>query len=156
MKGPFSLVAGGVELTLGSREADALLVVPSLLDSVGATGVDPGADRLDQAPYPDDKEAAAEYRRLMADEMAQSRAADRSAFSLTVEQSSGGVTLSAGEAEAWLRVLAEARLVLASRMAISEDGWEEDLPEDDPAVALLHYLGWLQQSLAETLESTLL
>lgn len=55
-----------------------------------------------------------------------------------------------------VRVLAEARLVLASRMDISEDGWEDDLHEDDPAVALLHYLGWLQQSLAETLESTLL
>ncbi len=156
MKGPFRLVAGQVELSLDSREANALLAVPDLLDSVGATGVDPGADRLDQAPYPDDKEAAAEYRRLMADEMAQSRAADRSAFSLTVEQSPGGVTLSAGEGEAWLRVLAEARLVLASRMDISEDGWEDDLHEDDPAVALLHYLGWLQQSLAETLESTLL
>lgn len=156
MKGPFRLVAGQVELTLDSQEADALLVVPDLLDSVGATGVDPGADRLDQAPYPDDKEASAEYRRLMADEMTQSRAADRSAFALTVEQSPGGVNLSAGESEAWLRVLAEARLVLASRMGISEDGWEDDLSEEDPAVALLHYLGWLQQSLTETLEGTFL
>jgi len=87
--------------------------------------------------------------------MAQSRAADRSAFALTVEQSSRGVILSAGEAEAWMRVLAEARLVLASRLGIIEDGWEDDLPEDDPPVALLHYLGWLQQSLTETLEDYL-
>ena len=155
MNGPFQLVAGQIELTLDPEEAEALLVVPDLLESVGRPGSDPGADRLDQAPYPDDPEAAAEYRRLMADEMAQSRAADRSAFALTVEQSPGGVTLSAGEAEAWLRVLAEARLVLASRIGITEDGWEDDLPEDDPPVALLHYLGWLQQSLAEALESSL-
>ena len=130
-------------------------VVPGLLESVGRAGLDPGADRLDQAPYPDDPEAAAEFRRLMADEMAQSRAADRSAFSLTVEQAPLGVTLSAGEAEAWLRVLAEGRLVLASRLGITEDGWEDDLPGDDPSVALLHYLGFLQQSLAETLEEHL-
>jgi hypothetical protein len=155
MTAPFRLVANQIELTMDPREAEALLLVPDLLDSVGETGSDPGADRLDQAPYPDDPEAAAEYRRLMADELVQSRAADRSAFSLTVEQSPGGVTLSPGEAEAWLRVLAEGRLVLAARMGISEDGWEDDLPEDDPAGSLLHYLGWLQGSLAETLESSL-
>lgn len=155
MNNPFRLVAGVIELTLDPREADALMLVPDLLESVGQVRSDPGADRLDQAPYPDDPEAAAEYRRLMADELAQSRAADRSAFSLTVEQSPGGVTLSPGEAEAWLRVLAEGRLVVAARMGISEDGWEEEFPDDDPAVSLLHYLGWLQQSLAEMLESSL-
>jgi hypothetical protein len=151
MKVPFRHVAGQIELTMDPWEADALLVVPELLESVGEAGADPAADRLDQAPYPDDPEAAAEFRRLMASEMAQSRAADRSAFSLTVEQAPQGVSLSPGEAEAWLRVLAEARLVLASRVGIIEDGWEDDLSESDPPVALLHYLGWLQQSLAETL-----
>lgn len=155
MKGPFRLVSGRIELTMDPREAEALSVVPGLLESVGETGSDPGADRLDQAPYPDDPEANAEFRRLMAEEMAQSRAADRSAFSLTVELSPHGVTLSPGEAEAWLRVLAEARLVLAARLGIEKDGWEDTFPEDDPSVALLHYLGWLQQSLAETLESSL-
>jgi hypothetical protein len=155
MKGPFRLVAGDVQLTLDPREADALLVVPDLLASVGATDSDPAAARLNQTPYPDDREAAVEFQRLMAEEMAQSRAADRSAFSLTVEQSPHGVSMSVGEAEAWLRVLAEARLVLAGRLGISHDGWEDDLSEQDPSVALLHYLGWLQQSLAETLEAGL-
>lgn len=152
MKGPFRLVAGRIELNMDPREAEALSVVPGLLESVGETGSDPGADRLDQAAYPDDPDASAEFRRLMAEEMEQSRAADRSAFSLTVELAPNGVTLSPGEAEAWLRVLAEARLVLAARLGIEKEGWEDTLPEDDPPVALLHYLGWLQQSLAETLE----
>jgi hypothetical protein len=152
MKGPFRLVAGHIQLNMAPREAEALSVVPGLLESVGETGSDPGADRLDPAAYPDDPDASAEFRRLMAEEMEQSRAADRSAFSLTVEQAPNGVTLSPGEAEAWLRVLAEARLVLAARLGIEKEGWEDTLPEDDPPVALLHYLGWLQQSLAETLE----
>jgi hypothetical protein len=151
--GPFRTATGGIELTLESWESEALQTVPGLLDSVGNPGEDPAADRLEQAPYPDDPEASAEFRRLMADEMAQSRAADRSAFALTVEQAPRGVVLSHGESEAWLRVLGDARLVLASRFGIDEDGWEDQLPEDDPPVALLHYLGWLQQSLAETLES---
>jgi len=155
MKAPFRNVAGQVELTLERWAADALGAVVELLETVGMIDADPAVGRLDQAPYPDDPEASAEFQRLMAGELEQSRAADRSAFSLTVEQAPRGVTLSAGEAEAWLRVLAEARLVLASRLGIAEDGWEDDLPEDDPPVALLHYLGWLQQSLADTLEDQL-
>jgi hypothetical protein len=91
----------------------------------------------------------------MAGEMEQSRAADRSAFGITAEQASGGVTLSTPEAEAWLRVLGEARLVLAARAGIASDGWEDELPEADPSIALLHYLGWVQQSLAEVLEGQL-
>jgi hypothetical protein len=132
-----------------------LQAIPGLLDSVGSLGEDPAAEQLDQAPYPEDPQASAEFRRLMADELTQSRAADRSAFALTVEQATRGVVLSPGESEAWLRVLGEARLVLASRCGILEDGWEDALPEDDPPVALLHYLGWLQQSLTETLEDDL-
>ncbi len=155
MTGPFRLVAGHIELTMNPQEADALLVVPQLLESADVTDADPVAERLNQTPYPDDREASGEFRRLMAEEMTQSRAADRSAFSLTVEQSPHGVTMSVGEAEAWLRVLAEARLVLAGRLGISRDGWEDELSDADPSVALLHYLGWLQQSLAETLEESL-
>ena len=65
MTGPYRRVAGGIELSLAPWESDALQAVPGLLDSVGATGEDPAADRLDQAPYPDDVEASAEFRRLM-------------------------------------------------------------------------------------------
>ena len=155
MTGPFRSVDRGIELTMEHWECAALETIPGLLNSVGAPGEDPAADRLDQAPYPDDPEASAEFRRLMADEMAQSRAADRAAFALTVEQAPRGVILSPGESEAWLRVLGDARLVLASRLGIADDGWEEQFSESDPSIALLHYLGWLQQSLAETLEGFL-
>jgi len=152
--GPFLPVADGIRLTMSAPEADVLRVIPELLQTV--EGDDPAAGRLNVAPYPDDAEASDEYRRLMADEMEQSRAADRSAFALTVDQAPQGVTLSEGEAEAWLRVLGEARLVLAARLGIRTDGWEAELSNGEPAVALLHYLGWLQQSLTETLEEQIL
>lgn len=155
VKGPFRRIADGIELTLADWESNVLQAIPELLASVDLGSGDPAADRLDQSPYPEEPEAAAEFRRLMAEEMTQSRSADRSAFSVTVEQAPRGVTLSSGEAEAWLRVLGEARLVLAARLGISADGWEDDLPEQDPPIALLHYLGFLQGSLAETLEDQL-
>jgi hypothetical protein len=155
VKGPFRPVAEGVEVVLQPWEVDALVAVPVLLNSVGTGEGDSAAEQLDQTPYPEDAEAADEFRRLMTGELRQSRAADRSAFGITVEQASGGVILSPAEAEAWLRVLGEARLVLAARAGIVADGWEDDLPDDDPSIALLHYLGWVQQSLAEVLEGRL-
>ena len=153
MTTPFRAVEEGVEVAMQPWEVDALQNVPAVLDTLG--GRDASAEHLDQTPYPDDPEAADEFRRLMASELEQARAADRSAFGVTVEQAATGLTLSVPEAEAWLRVLGEARLVLAARAGIASDGWEEQFPDDNPAIALLHYLGWVQQSLAEVLEEQL-
>jgi hypothetical protein len=153
MTTPFRAAEGGIEVVIQPWEVDVLKAIPALLDTLGRG--DAAAEQLDQTPYPEDPAAADEFRRLMASELEQSRAADRSAFGITVEQAPAGLTLSVAEAEAWLRVLGEARLVLAAREGISADGWEEQLPDDNPPIALLHYLGWIQQSLAEVLEEQL-
>jgi hypothetical protein len=58
------------------------------------------------------------------------------------------------EAEAWMRVIGEVRLVLAGRLGIVTDGWEEDAdPEQSPEMALLGYLGFLQDRLVSVLGS---
>lgn len=147
MSGPFRRTPEGIRVELEQWEADVLRSVPGLLSSVGDPEVDPAAARLLPSPYPEDPEEAAEYRRLMDEEITQSRRADRSAFELTVEHET--VTLSEGEAGAWLRVIGEARLVVAARAGIRDDGWES---ETEPAAALLHYLGALQHALVEALE----
>lgn len=147
--------AGGIHVQLARWEVDALDTVLELLDSVGEADGDPAAERLNPAPYPDDPRASGEFLRLMEEEATQARRADRSAFELTLEQAAAGVTLSEGEAGAWLRVIGEARLTLAARLGIEEDGWEATHPEDDPGIAFLHYLGWLQGSLVEHLEDAL-
>ncbi len=59
------------------------------------------------------------------------------------------------EAQAWLTVVGEARLVLAARLGIEEDGWEELLPPERPEVGALHFLGWLQSELVEALSEEL-
>ena len=54
--------------------------------------------------------------------------------------------------QAWLVVLADLRLVLGVRLGVTEEtmGLEPDPadPEQRP-LALIHYLGWLQQSLID-------
>lgn len=154
---PFTVTADGIRVSLDANEIDALRVVPDLLASVGEVGDDPAQARLDIDAYRDDAESAAEYRRLMASEMEAGRAADRSAFSETLDAlGRGPVTLSPGESEAWLTVLGEARLALAARLGIEEEGWGQDEASvSSPPMALLHYLSWLQGGLAEVLLETL-
>ena len=110
---------------------------------------DPAADRLALHAYEDDEDADAEFSRLLTSEVQHGRAADRSAFALTVEAGLDGVVLSTAEAEAWLRVLAEARLVQAARAELP-GGTSSESDQ-----ALFDYLSWLQGSLVEILDEVL-
>ncbi len=149
MSEPFAPCAGGVRMTLANWEVELLSLVPALLDSVGKYEPDPAAVRLDLHTYPDDAAADAEFRRLLANELEHGRAADRSAFSLTVEAGADGVVLSTAEAEAWLRVLTEARLVQSARAGLP-GGFSSESDQ-----ALFDYLSWLQGSLVEILDEVL-
>ena len=51
-----------------------------------------------------------------------------------------------------MRVVGEARIILAARLGIVEDGWEQDVESSrDPEMALLGYLGYLQDALVGVL-----
>lgn len=139
-------------MVLAAWEVELLSLVPALLDSVGKFEPDPAAENLELRAYPLDEDADAEFRRLLTTELAHSRAADRSAFALTVEEGLEGVVLSTAEGEAWLRVLAEARLVQAARS--QQPGRTGSSSESDQA--LFDYLSWLQGALVEILDEVLL
>jgi hypothetical protein len=154
---PFRRVGDQIEVRLSESEVEALGLVTELLDSVGEVPNDPANDRLTVAVYPDDAGASEEFGRLMNSEMDAGRESDRSAFDTVLEAlQSGPAAVSLGEAEAWLMVLGEARLALAARLGIEEEGWGEDAAgREQPAMALLHYLSYLQGSLTEVLMETL-
>jgi hypothetical protein len=154
---PFSRHPDGVLLQISDQEVETLRIVPELLATVGDVPGDPAAARLDVDAYADEPEEAEEFRRLMTSEMEAGRNADRSAF-LEVLDGIGaeGVVMSSAEAEAWLTVLGEARLILAARLGIVDEGWgERDEDASNPSMILLHYLSWLQGELAELLLETL-
>ncbi len=149
--GRFRLRAGSLEVRLGLDEVQALTLVPGLLASVGREAGDPAAERLEVAAYPDDDEAQAEYGRLMGPELDGDRLRDRSTMYSSLDDARRGpVNLSLAEANAWLMVINEARLTLASRLGIEEEGW--GLSEDrqvlpSPELALLVYLTEVQDDL---------
>ena len=154
----FSPHPDGVQLTLPPEEAEALRMVPELLASVGESSDDPAAGRLAIVTYPDDDEAEDEFTRLMRSEIDAGRVADRSALETSLDAAAtGSVVLSFGEAEAWLIVLNEARLALAARLGIEDDGWEDEVEDDEitPPMAFLDYLTYLHGELTVVLMESL-
>lgn len=149
---PFVWEDGTIRVALGARERAFLPTLLILLSSVGRGAADPAAERLEPSAYPEDPQADQEYRRLMSGELEDARSTDRERFVATVDAD----RLSSADAEAWVRVLGDARLVLAARKGIvrAEDGWEERVA-DDPELGMLAYLGFLQGSVVDALAGSL-
>ena len=106
--------------------------VPLVLQSVGLDADDPAADRMSVPVYLDDPDANQDFWRWMGTDLDEGRRADRSAFAelvdaASVETHADGTAASRAEAEAFLRVLNEARLVLAARMGIDVESDYEKL-----------------------------
>lgn len=146
---PFLPTPDGILVTLDPDDLDFLKQIPQFLDLMGEPDNDPAAARLQVPVYLDDPEASEEWWRLMSGELHQSRTADRSAFALILDAAAEGTTASPAEAEAFLRVLNEARLALAARLLVDvEEDYEHLTPEDRGA---LDYLASLQEFLLAAL-----
>lgn len=150
--------AGGLRVHLDPGLDEILGQVPDWLASVGRPGSDPAADRLTPRAYTEDPEAAAEFDRLMLPELATGRAHDRAVFADALARvSAGPATLTEDEVFAVLRVMDEARLVMAARLGIDADDWYPGPElEDAPELHLYHLLGWLQDALIEAAEPLLM
>ena len=151
MRQPFTYVDDGVLVGLAPEEVELLSALPRILESVGEVEGDPAAERLNPNVH-EDPVAEAGFREIVQSDLDRERIVDRAAFvgSLREQQK-----LSFDDAGIWLRVIAEARLVLAARVGIDQDGWtHEDFPDDHDAL-FVQYLAWVQESLVEALTSTL-
>jgi hypothetical protein len=143
MSGPFTRQGDEVRVKLDRDTRDVLAGLPELL-----AGSDDADGRLTYRVHPDDAEAEERYRELVGDSLDDLRRGDREALVRGIGDSTIGIE----DAEAWMRVIGEARLVLAARLGIERDGWEEDAdPAQNPEMALLTYLGYLQDRLVAIL-----
>jgi hypothetical protein len=171
---------GGVSVTFSAEEARMLRhVLGEMLELLGrddgavddevdplaaALGIgtstevpdDPALARLFPDGYRDDPEAAADFRRYTEPGL---RAAKRTALLTAVEtlvEPGERVTLSAEQADAWLRALNDTRLVLGERLDVTED-WDEviaGMSEDDPRLPgfwVYDRLTYLQETLVQAL-----
>lgn len=144
-------------------DADPLAALVGLpaADSGAVPPDDPALARLLPDAYgSDDPAASREFRRFTEADLRAGKRADARAVRATLDAvGKGRVVLDRDRADAWLRTLNDLRLVLGTRLEVTEEtgGGEqaEGLPEDDPrrqALELYGWLGWLQESLLRTLE----
>jgi hypothetical protein len=141
---------GGVELRLPESEREFLRsLAPQMREMLTDTD-DPGIARLFPVAYPDDEQRQNEYRLLAGGELLDSHLAALTAL----EESADAERLDDDQANAWMRALNDVRLVLGTRLDVTEEGDERPMSADDPrlpAFAAYDYLSMLQGELVEAL-----
>lgn len=142
---------GDFNLTIPPDERDVLRQLPDQLRELLTTD-DPSLRRVFPPAYPDDEELEAEYRKFMADDLLDRHNGALEIMRDTIDQD----RLDEDQMVAWLGALNDLRLVLGTRLDVTEDLDPTALADDDPrhpAFALYHYLTWLQGELIEALSS---
>jgi hypothetical protein len=163
-------LAGQLIELLRNEEATPGQVDPfeELMDFSGPTTApeDPVLARLFPSAYPDDDEAAADFRRFTESTLRNGKAAAAAGVidaleeaGLPPEPEDGlfiDVELDEPATMAWLRAFTDMRLAIATRLGIEDDDdnerWEA-LPEDDPrgqVHEIYQWLGFLQETLVES------
>ncbi len=143
----------------------------AMMDFSGPTSEpeDPVLARLFPTAYPEDEEAAAEFRRFTEGTLRDGKARAASAVIDALEEA--GLPADLGEdglmidvelepdaAETWLRSFTDLRLALATRLEVEEgdDDYWDSLPEEDPrsqAHRIYDWVGYLQETLVQALSS---
>ena len=146
--------SGDFELRLPPTERAVLReVLPQLKAALqGDASAEPAFKRLFPVAYAQDPEHEAEYRALVGDELTATRIGHVDTVLTTLDAS----TLSEEQVFAWMGAVNDLRLVLGTRLDVSE---ETDLDVDPShpdaaAFALYAYLGWLLELLVEAAAAT--
>lgn len=114
---------------------------------------DPALARLFPSAYVGDDAAATEFRRFTESDLRAGKRAAASDALIALQPLLGGggrLVLHRDQVDAWLSWLNDIRLVLGTRLEVTEDTYEEDVAPDDPRFPVLQiygWLGWLQESL---------
>jgi hypothetical protein len=115
--------------------------------------------RLLPDAYAEDPEAAAEFRRFTEPDLLARKSQNAEVLQSSLTKGSRrrerlAIRLDAAETQSWLRCLTDLRLTLATALDIFEDGDEGSVtPENEYSLAIYHWLGYVQESILEALES---
>jgi Domain of unknown function (DUF2017) len=144
---------GDFELRLQASERDVLRALPdqlrALIENEDPTS-DPAMARLYPPAYEDDPIRNLEFERIVGDDLTSQRLASIAAM----ERSIDADRLTEDQVLSWLGVLNDLRLVLGTRLEITEETTHEDFLADDPraqSFALYAYLTWLVDAIVSSL-----
>lgn len=146
---------GDYELTIPLQERELLRSLPEqLLDRLEAGPGQEDLVRLFPPAYnqESDHQEEEEYRGLMGEDLLEAHREALRTMAATIDSD----RVDEGQMMAWLRALNELRLVLGTRLDVSED--QVPPRADDPrasAFALYSYLSWLQGQVIDALQGAL-
>ena len=145
--------SGEYFLRLTPEERDLLRALPGQLRELLGSD-DPSLRRLSPPAYPDDARQEAEYRELVGEDLDAQRRRALDVMESTIDAD----RLDEEQITAWLAALNDLRLVLGTRLDVSEEIYERGIPKRDPreqALAVYFYLGWLEEQVVAALSSGL-
>ncbi len=153
MKTPFRREGDSVEVDLPPDVRDFLRELAGEmreLQTSGAGDDDPGLARLRPTAYPDDVEASMAFDELTGSDLARGRSEALD----TLEGTTGAERLTLEEADAWIRTLNDGRLVLGTRLEVTEETSEEDFSDDGArrTYGVYVFLGYLVEMLVKALD----
>ena len=145
---------GDFELRLEPGERDILRGLPNqlrqLIENEDPTS-DPAMARLYPPAYLDDPIRNLEFERLAGDDLTSQRLASIDAMEGSIDAD----RLTEEQLLSWLGVLNDLRLVLGTRLEITEETTEDDFAPNDPRTstfALYAYLTWLVDAIVRGLD----
>jgi hypothetical protein len=139
-----------VRLSLNASEQLLLRDLLDDLEPLLADPDDPAVRRLFPPAYSDD-ESDEQYRSLVRDQLVNGRAKALA----TMRNTLAGETIDLEQADEWLRALNDLRLVLGTRLDVSEEIDYEQIDLEEPRgrdLAVYGYLAWLQEQLVDALQ----
>ena len=123
-----------------------------LLNMSGSTQIseDPALARLFPDGYSDDEHASADFRRFTEQDLRAQKVAALTTVIETLSEWRGVSSVTPEQAQDWLKALNDMRLVLGTRLEIT-DASDRDADPEDPGMHLYNYLTYLQGTLIDTL-----
>ncbi len=143
---------GGYTLKLPEDERQLLRSLPDQLRQLIVEGNDPALERLFPPAYTDEPALEEEYQHYMRDDLREGHLGALAVMQETIDtlQPGEAAKLDEDQLSAWMKALNELRLVLGTRLEVTEDLTEIDPANPRaPGLALYGYLGWLQDQVVQ-------
>jgi hypothetical protein len=147
--------SGQFQLRLPPEERQLLRDLPGQLrELLEDDPEDPALRRLFPPAYTQEMDLQAEYRQLMSSDLTQSHLSALAVMEETVDAE----ILTQEQAAGWLSAINDLRLVLGTRLDVTEEMAGEEVDPSDPRAPMLTvygYLSWLEEQMVEALASSL-
>ena len=147
----FKAVSSGVEVFLDMNERELIENLSSQLHSLLLEDKNPDLKRLYPVTYLNDPDKEADFVALVRDDLLLSRVEAVETVSRTINNR----LITYKEFDAWISTLTSLRLVLGTRLDISEDDFFDPNQDDAPSRALLAWLGYLLEESINTAKELL-